>query len=192
MLQERNEVRSSKGGDLLLIAGLILVILLVRLAMNAMASFAWGGVAQLALFGLLIALCFLLYKKRLCAYRYTLYYQDPPAGELDEFGEQAKNPCPTGTLVAERMMGDKTKSAEVIPPGDMIGLFGPGPLGAILAPEEGGKAPKLHKAVLTTGPMQTAHSLVFKQGGNYYRLVFHPSEEMARLLKDIIAAVRQA
>ena len=178
----------------MLVVGLIFTIILARLIMNAAAPYNWGGVVQLGIFAILIALCFLVYKKRLCAYRYTLYYKEPPQGELDAFGEPVKNPFPTGTLVAERMVGNKTKSAEVILPGEMLLLAGPqsASIGVIPGAQERGKSKKLHPAVLTTGSRKTAHSLVFKHDGNFYRLIFHPSAEMVELLDAIIAAVREA
>ena len=87
MLQERNEKSTTKGRDLLLVIGLILLAILMRLIMNAASNYAWGGFVQLVAFVLLIAAAFLLYKKRLSSYRYTLYYKDPPADALDAYGE---------------------------------------------------------------------------------------------------------
>ncbi len=193
MLQERNEKPTTKGRDLLLVIGLILLAILMRLIMNAAAAYAWGGIVQLGAFVLLIAAAFLLYKKRLSSYRYTLYYKDPPADALDAYGEPVRNPYPTGTLVAERMLGDKVKSAEVILPGEMRALVPPG-TGAIgFISEETDRAKgKCHKAVLTVNAPSTAYSLFFTQNGNMYRLLFHPSEEMVRLLDAIIAAVEEA
>ena len=100
MLQERNEKPTTKGRDLLLVVGLILLAILLRLIMNAAAAYTWGGIVQLGAFVLLIGVAFLLYKKRLSSYRYTLYYQEPPADALDAYGEPLRNPYPTGTLVA--------------------------------------------------------------------------------------------
>ena len=193
MLQERNEARSTKGKDLLLVGAIILLAVLARLVLNAASSLSWGGFLQLGTFVLLVGLCFLLYKKRLSSYRYTLYYKEPDPEAVDAFGQPIENPYPTGTLVAERMLGDKTKSIEVILPGEMVALVEPegGSIGIIL-PEAGDKPPKIHDAVVTTGRKDTAYSLIFQQNRNYYRLVFHPSQEMAQLLKDIIAAVQAA
>lgn len=193
MLQERNEKPTTKGKDLLLVIGLVLLAVVLRLIMNAAAGYAWGGFVQLGAFVLLIALAFLLYKKRLSSYRYTLYYQEPPADALDAYGEPLRNPYPTGTLVAERMLGDKVKSAEVILPGEMRALVKPG-AGAIgLISEETDRAKgKCHKAVVTVNAQATAHRLFFVQEGKVYQLVFHPSEEMVRLLDAIIAAVEEA
>ena len=184
MLQERNEKSTTKGRDLLLVIGLILLAILMRLIMNAASNYAWGGFVQLGAFVLLIAAAFLLYKKRLSSYRYTLYYKDPPADALDAYGEPLRNPYPTGTLVAERMLGDKVKSAEVILPGEMRALVKPGAGSIGIISQETDRAKgKCHKA---------AHRLFFAQGGNLYQLVFHPSEEMVRLLDAIIAAVEEA
>ena len=193
MLQERNEVHSTKTIDLLLIVALLLIATLARFLVNAASAVGWGGVVQLVVFVLMIGLCFLLYKKRLSSYRYTLYYKEPDPEELDAFGQPVRNPYPTGTLIAERMLGDKVKSAEIILPKDMVALLKPGASAiGIILPDSGEKAPKLHDAVVTTGRKATAHSLIFHQNRNYYRLVFHPSQEMAQLLKDIIAAVQAA
>ncbi|MEA5058592.1 MAG: hypothetical protein VB049_00940 [Candidatus Pelethousia sp.] len=193
MLQERNENRSTKGSDLLIVAVLVLLVIAARIAMNAAALYAWGGAVQISLFILLIAVCFLLYKTRLCSYRYTLYYKEPSKEELDEYGGQAELPFPVGTLVAERMMGSKAKSAEVILPGEMVDLIGPdGSAAAFLPRGKDGEFAKVHNAVLTTRSTKKAHALIFGQHGNYYRLYFNPSPEMARLLGEIIAAVREA
>lgn len=192
MLQERNEKSTTKGRDLLLVIGLILLAILMRLIMNAASNYAWGGFVQLGAFVLLIAAAFLLYKKRLSSYRYTLYYKDPPADALDAYGEPLRNPYPTGTLVAERMLGDKVKSAEVILPGEMRALVKPGAGSIGIISQETARAKgKCHKAVLTVNSQATAHRLFFAQGGNLYQLVFHPSEEMVRLLDAIIAAVEE-
>lgn len=193
MLQERNEKSTTKWRDLLLVIGLILLAILMRLIMNAASNYAWGGFVQLGAFVLLIAAAFLLYKKRLSSYRYTLYYKDPPADALDAYGEPLRNPYPTGTLVAERMLGDKVKSAEVILPGEMRALVKPGAGSIGIISQETARAKvKCHKAVLTVNSQATAHRLFFAQGGNLYQLVFHPSEEMVRLLDAIIAAVEEA
>lgn len=189
MLQERNENRAARALDLLLAAILFLLVLLARAFSRAAELYAWRGVAQLALFLAFVILGGLFYKKRLLSYRYTFFYKEPGAGAAD-----SQYPFPAGTLLLEQMLGDRPQTARAVIAKEMLAAFPPGAAGAIgIIPSgaKGEKQPGLHKLAMTVGPRRRAHSLIFYQQGKYYWLYFNPSDEMARLLGEAIAAAHK-
>ena len=189
MLQERNENRAARALDLLLVAILFLLVLLARAFNRAAGLYAWRGIAQLALFLAFITLGGLFYKKRLLSYRYTFFYKEPGAG-----AEDSQYPFPAGTLLLEQMLGDRLQMAQAVIAREMLAIFQPdgaSAIGIIPSGAKGAKQPRLRKLAMTTGPRRRAHSLLFCQQGKYYRLYFNPSDEMARLLGEAIAAVHK-
>jgi len=185
MHQETNERKSTKGGDILLVVALIALIVFARVLLNAIKSLPFAGVAQLFVFAGLIAACFLVYKRRLSSYRFTVFNSEPAEGDLDEFGEQRKNPYPLGTFIAERMVGDKGRIMDIVSPAEMTALLAPG------ESLSGAEARPAQRAFLSVDKRQTAHTLVYRRSGRLYSIAFHPSEKLACILREIIRAVNE-
>ena len=91
MYQETNGGNATKKQDLLLFFGLLALVIFARMLMNAVNSIPHGGILQIPLFIGLILICLMIYKKRLCSYRYTLFNMEPEEGDLDQYGNQRRN-----------------------------------------------------------------------------------------------------
>ena len=187
MYQETNEKKSTKGGDLLLVVALIALIVFARVILNAIKALPYAGVAQLFVFAALIAICFLVYKRRLSSYRFTVFNSEPADGDIDEFGEQRKNPYPLGTFIAERMVGDKGRVMDIVSPAEMTALLSAGES----LPGGAEDARPAQRAFLSVDRRATAHTLVYRRSGRLYSIAFHPSEKLAGILNEIIAAVNE-
>lgn len=70
-----------------------------------------------------------IYKRRICAFRYTVIFQPAPEGQLDKFGNQLVWPWPIGTVLFERMVGGKGKIAQEIAPSELVALVKPDAVG---------------------------------------------------------------
>ena len=119
MYQETNGGNATKKQDLLLFFGLLALVILARMLMNAVSSIPHGSILQIPLFIGLILVCLMIYKKRLCSYRYTLFNMEPEEGDLDQYGNQRRNPYPLGTLVFEQFSGGKGRIVDTVAPGEM-------------------------------------------------------------------------
>lgn len=186
MYQETNEKRSTKGGDLLLVVALIALIVLARVMLNAIKALPYAGIVQLFVFASLIAVCFLVYKRRLSSYRFTVFNSTPAEGDLDEFGEQRKNPYPLGTFIAERMVGDKGRIMDIVSPAEMTALLAPGE-----SMPDGEAARPAQTAFLSVDKRKTAHTLLYRRSGRLYSIAFHPTDELISILNEIISAVNE-
>lgn len=69
-----------------------------------------------------VGICLFIYKRRICAFRYTVIFQPAPEGQLDKFGNQLVWPWPIGTVLFERMVGGKGKIAQEIAPSELVAL----------------------------------------------------------------------
>ena len=125
----------------------------------------------MALLLALVAACYWIYRQRLCTYRYTIFFEQPPEGELDEYGEQATQPYPLGTILFDRMVSSKGKLYEGVNAHDFVALIPPGK-----KYEE--KISFFNYAKLTVYPIKTAHTLVFRRKGKLYGIYFSPKPEM--------------
>lgn len=192
MYQETNGANTTKKQDLLLFFGLLVLVVFARLLMNAVSAVPHGGILQIPIFVLLVLLCLWIYKRRLCAYRYTLFNSEPEEGDLDQYGNQRKNPYPLGTLVFEQLSGGKSKLVDAVSPAEMQALLSSGSIGAIGENAEAIKAAAAKAAVLCTGKRSEASTLIFKRGGKYQAIAFKPGSELSGMLEEIIAAVREA
>ena len=192
MLQERNENGAAKAGDLILAIGLIMLAVFSNIALKALAPTLDQGIGQMVAFLLFVAACGLIYKKRLSAYRYTLYYQELDEGDGGEYNQTPEHQFPLGTLLVESMVGDNAQTVLEVAAGEMLALFKPDGPSSIITGNGGNKSAKIHKLSLTKGPKIKAHSLFFCQQGKCYRLYFSPSDEMARLLNEAIAAAHNS
>lgn len=186
MYQETNTSNSNKRSDLMLFFGLVLLLILARFLLSLIQAVG-GGAMQLIVFVLLGAICFLVYKKRFCTYRYTLFNKEPEEGELDEYGNQATLPLPLGTFIIEQLSGSRGGVVANIAPGDMLSLIVP-PAG--LPSEAQDSHSSLKKPPLYgNGKREQAHILLYRDNGVKKALAFCPSEELAAMLKEIIDAV---
>jgi len=192
MLQERNENGAAKASDIILAIGLIMLAVFSNIALKALAPTLGQGVGRMVAFLLFVAACGLIYKKRLSSYRYTLYYQEPEEGDGGEYNQTPEHQFSVGTLVVESMVGDKAQTVIEVAACEMQALFKPDGPSSVITGNEGNKPAKIHKLSLTKGPNVKAHSLFFFQQGKCYMLYFSPSDEMARLLNEAIAAARNS
>ncbi|MDO4528661.1 MAG: hypothetical protein Q4C03_07775 [bacterium] len=160
---------------------LVAALLVTRLLMALVAALPHAGIIQVAIVLVPILLFLWIYKRRLSEYRYTLYFREPPEGELDEFGDQARLAQPLGTLILESVTGRRTRVLEIIRPAEHAALLAPGerrPDGTT------GLCP-----LLAGCPKAQAHTLVYRRGGSLRCLMFSPSKELEQMLCEIISAV---
>lgn len=187
MYQETNTSTSGKRADMLLFIGLIALLLVARFLLNLIQAIG-GGPLQLVIFIGLVAVCFLVFKKRFCTYRYTLFNKEPEEGELDAYGNQQKLAMPLGTFIIEQVSGSRGGIVANIGPGDMLQLITPssGAIGIIGS----GNDPSLKKPPLYgNGKRENAHILLYRADGKTKALAFCPSKELEGMLNEIIAAV---
>lgn len=190
MYQESNTSNSGKNADILLFVGLVVLLLVARIALNIIQSLGFG-ILQLAVFIGLVAVCFIVFKKRFCTYRYTLFNKEPEEGELDAYGNQQTLAMPLGTFIIEQMSGSRGGIVANIGPGDMLQLIAPsaGAIGIIGS----GNHPSLKKPPLygnvKNGKRENAHILLYRADGQTKALAFCPSKELEDMLNEIIAAV---
>ena len=93
--------------DIILVIIILAVIVFIKKITTFFSSIPYGGLMNLAIFIGIVVFCLYVYKRRLCSYRYTIYYRQPE-GE-DEFGQPLTNPYPLGTMLFERMTANKGK-----------------------------------------------------------------------------------
>ena len=189
MYQESNTANSSKKSDMLLFIGLIALLLVSRFLLSLLQAIG-GGPAQLVIFVVLVAICFMVFKRRFCTYRYTLFNKEPEPDELDEYGNPSKLPFPLGTFIIEQLSGSRGGVMANIAPGDMLQLIPPSGAAAIGIIGGDPKDSSLKKPPLyANGNRENAHILLYRQDGKTKALAFAPGAELAKMLSDIIAAV---
>ena len=190
MYQESNTSNSGKKADLLLFVGLVVLLIVARIALNIIQSLGFG-ILQLVVFIGLIAVCFIVFKKRFCTYRYTLFHKEPEEGELDAYGNQQTLAMPLGTFIIEQMSGSRGGIVANIGPGDMLQLIPPS--AATIGIIGSGNDPSLKKPPLygnvKNGRRENAHILLYRADGKTKALAFCPSKELEGMLNEIIAAV---
>ena len=187
MYQETNGGNATKKQDLLLFFGLLALVILARMLMNAVSSIPHGSILQIPLF-----ICLAIYKKRLCSYRYTLFNMEPEEGDLDQYGNQRRNPYPLGTLVFEQFSGGKGRIVDTVAPGEMQAIVTDTGTAASIGvigydPEALQRAVK-KAAVLCTGKKSEASTLIFKRDGRYQAIAFKPSDKLVKMLEAVNAA----
>ena len=192
MYQETNGGNATKKQDLLLFFGLLALVILARMLMNAVSSIPHGGILQIPLFIGLILVCLAIYKKRLCSYRYTLFNMEPEEGDLDQYGNQRRNPYPLGTLVFEQFSGGKGRVVDTVAPGEMQAIVTDGCIGILGDGAEELQRAVKKAAVLCTGKRSGTSTLIFKRDGKYQAIAFKPSNKLVKMLEEIIAAVNAA
>lgn len=179
MHQEIHTHATQGKGNIPLFLGVVAAALLGRLLMSLLALLPYGGLLQLLPLAGAVLLFLWLYKRRLSAYRYTVYHKAPLPGELDEYGDPLRHPYPLGTLIFERM-GRRPRLLESLAPGELIALLPPGePL-----PEGVRPGP-----LLCCAGRKKAHHLIYRRKDKARALGLCPSEELAAILGEIIAAV---
>lgn len=190
MYQESNTSNSGKKADILLFIGLVVMLLIARIALNIIQALGLGAL-QLVVFIALVAVCFIVFKKRFCTYRYTLFSKEPEDGELDEYGNQQKLAMPLGTFIIEQLSGSRGGIVANIGPGDMLQLIPPsaGAIGIIGSGNDSSlKKPPLYGNA-KNGKRENAHILLYRADGKTKALAFCPSKELEGMLSEIIASV---
>lgn len=186
MYQETNTSNSTRRSDMLLFIGLVLLLIVARFLLTLIQAIG-GGAMQLVVFAALGAICFLVFKKRFCTYRYTLFNKEPEPGELDPYGNQETLPMPLGTFIIEQMSGSRGGIVANIAPGDMMQLFTPGAIGVIA--ENADHASIKKPPVYGNGKRGNAHTLLYRDNDKVKALAFFPSKELEAMLTEIIDAV---
>lgn len=124
--------------------------------------------------GLLI----LVYKLRICGWRYTVFYKEPETeydARFDEYIKHEDHPYPVGTVVVERTISAKGEILAVINREDMIALLEPG--------ESCSCDSELH---FSPRKKELCSSLVFNNDGKKVRLYFSPTEEFKNYLRGLL------
>lgn len=189
MYQESNASKSSKKSDALLFIGLIFMLFLARALLNFIQTLQSGRWLQVVIFVALVAICFIVFKKRFCTYRYTLFHKEPEKGDLDPYGNQQKLPCPLGTFIIEQMSGSRGGIMETIAPGEFVRLISPE------ADTAGVMCEKLDESLLKKPPLygngdrKSAYILLYRRDSRMKALAFCPSDKLVSMLNEIISAV---
>lgn len=184
MLQEiYGADKRKKGADLILLIVMLLVCILLRAAISALSEYVPTGISTAVVFVIIIGCAYLIYRKRLCEYGYTFYYQEPDPSEVDAFGAPVKLPFEAGTFIASRLVGGKPKVNDLTHLRDIL---------ALLAPGEEGAPDKAHKVVMAPGKRAEAYRLVTVVNGRTECWYIRPSEAMAALLGEALEAKRSA
>lgn len=208
MLQENARGhKSSMLSDFILMVVLLVVILFMRVIYNFVLTLPYYQFFIGLIFAILVFLLVLVYKKRIVSYRYTVFstYVDPEedrvvfidddGNELDEFGDPVKkagdeldaygDPMKPqkgpeiGTLVFERMVGDKGKIAEVIEPCNVLAILEPDED----IPEELKPKRSMSMTVLSR---RTGHKLIYNSAKGRDCIYFHPSDNFINTLRKTL------
>lgn len=154
--------------DLVLVIVMIAFIVFMRQITNFISSLPGGGILNVLVLFALIAGCYIIYRKRLCSYRYTIYFEQPKEGEPDAFGNvQTTQPYPLGTMLFERMIANKGRLYEAVRYDEFVALIVPGETYSE-------KINLLNYAKLTVYSNKTAYTLVFRRKDKLYGIYFHP------------------
>lgn len=207
MLQENARgYKSSMLGDFILMIIMFVVIVFMRAIYNFILTLPYSKVLIGVIFLILVLFLILIYKKRIVSYRYTVFstYVDPEeekvifvdddGNELDMFGDPVKkedeldaygdpvkkdNGPEIGTLVFERMVGDKGKIAQVVEPKSVLGIFNPDEA----IPED----IKVKRSVsMTVLSRKTAHKIVYESKTGNECVYFHPSDNFIDTLRKTL------
>lgn len=129
--QHLKDEKSTSLTDFLLVIVFLLLAIFMRQIVDFCASLPapWRSISQLVLFAVFVGICLFIYKRRICAFRYTVIFQPAPEGQLDKFGNQLVWPWPIGTVLFERMVGGKGKIAQEIAPSELVALVKPDAVG---------------------------------------------------------------
>lgn len=174
--QTQENAKGGKKADLALAGAILLIMILMNRFSSAISAFIPPAAVQAVMFAGLATLCFVIFRRRLCTYRYTVILErDESVKEDKEIREHEE--LPPGTLIAQQMIGDKPRVSEIVLPDEMlrIALRESHPAGFQERP----------KAVRITGrPAKTAHCLYYRRGGRLMRLEFHPDNALISHLPE--------
>lgn len=209
MLQENAKChKSTMLGDFMLMIGLLIIILFARVIYNFVLTLPHHEIFVALIFAVVVVLLLLVYKKRIVSYRYTLFsdliekeeekvtFVDDDGNELDMFGDpiekneedefdaygdpiKKNNGVASGTLVFERMVGDKSKIGEVVEPQNILAIFNPDEE----IPEELKPSRSMNMTVLSR---KTAHKVVYASKKGRDCIYFHASDEFVSMLRKTL------
>ncbi len=185
------EISENKKGsavvDIVLVAVLVLMMVFIRTVLNFTQTFPkpFNQISTILVFVILMGICYYIYAKRICSYRYTTIYAQPKEGELNAFGEDAPYSYDVGTVCFERMVANKGKIAVMVLPGEIISLVAPGEAFPVLPA-------RATEERCTTLPVKTAHKLIFKQKNRYFYATFTPSEKLVGYINEYLASREKA
>lgn len=184
MYQQDQGKKPSALIDFLLVVALIGTMIAIGYAMNALGGVLDRTLVNILFVAIVVLACLLVYNRRLSAFRYTLFYEEPEPYEDPAYGGivTPKLACPIGTLIVQKGIADKGKVLETVYLDDMEELIPPNGSSTISV----GEGVKVKTLILTKGKAETAHTLVFTRDGAVYRLLFHPDEKLAGLLDALI------
>ena len=192
--QHLKDEKSTSLTDFLLVIGFLLLAIFMRQIVDFCASLPapWRSISQLVLFAVFVGICLFIYKRRICAFRYTVIFQPAPEGQLDKFGNQLVWPWPIGTVLFERMVGGKGKIAQEIAPSELVALVKPDAVGLFSSKAMLKKPGFFNTERLTRFSSKTASMLVFERGGKAGYILFHPDETLTGHIEALLAAKREA
>ncbi len=184
MYQQDQGKKPSALIDFLLVAALIGAMIAIGYVMNALGDVLDRTLVNILFIAIVVLACVLVYNRRLSAFRYTLFYEEPEPYEDPAYGGivTPEPAYPIGTLIVQKGIADKGKVLETVYLDDIEELIPPNGPTAISA----GEGVKVKTLKLTKGKAETAHTLVFTRDDAVYRLLFHPDEKLAGLLDALI------
>lgn len=173
--------KGSSTVDVILIIALIAVIILIRRLVDLAATLPnpFNYIGQAAIVIVAVALCYLLYTRRITHFRYSIIYKQVGEGEENIFGQQQPYPWPEGTVLIERMVAEKGKLLEKIDPDELVELSAPGE-----APKE--RVPSLDMNNFTGGKRDEARILVYRRRGKLCGARLSPDETMAGYIAEAV------
>ena len=184
MYQQTNDNQKfSSVVDIILVIAVLAIIVFIKSITNFFTTSLpapFNAICNIALLFLIVGFCLFVYKRRLCSYRYAIYYQEPEVREEDAFGDPVSWPYPLGAVTFERMTGGRGKLCEGMDPKDFVALLEPGEKYEV----NGEKISFFNYARLTVYSARTAHTLVFRRKGKLYGIYFHPNEDFIAHMKE--------
>lgn len=185
--------KDSSKMDFIIILALVLLIIFIRRLSELFAAFAspFNIIAQVFLFGAIVAGLLMLYERRLCSYRYSIVYD--PSPKTDEEGNVISAPITwkKGTFLFERMVAVKGKVIEAVQPEEFVKLIKP----EKPCTDENGNAvaiPISRQSKLTNLPAKKAYKLIFRRSGRLYSIDFSPDEEFLCYVEKAMQPEAQA
>ncbi len=181
MYQESDDrISGGKKLDLLLFVLLLVGFFLIGGVATYLRS-AFDSPLPIYIFVAVIAvMLYVIYRVRILGYRYTVFYKEPEPEydpRFDDYMIHEDYPYPIGTIVIERTVSAK---------GTIVEKFSISEVKAFLKPDEDYSADE--ELICCSHGRKKAHSLIVERGGKTLRIYIHPSDELAGIITDMLAA----
>ena len=179
MYQESDDkIRGNRRSDALLFVLLIVFFLIAGTVATVLKTKFNSNAPLYALAVVFGGLLILVYRLRICGWRYTVFYKEPETEydpRFDEYITHEDHAYPVGTVVVERTVSAKGEILAVISRDEIKALLEPGE--SFEADEELHYAPR---------KKELCSSLVYEKDGRKIRLYFTPSDEFKGYVRGLL------